>query len=246
MNPGNSGGALVNKAGELVGINTAIISTTGSYTGYSFAVPSNIVNKIVNDLLDFGSVKRARLGVTMSPVTEKIAKDNNLASLVGAYINEVSKGGSADKAGIRQGDILVKVDSTLIKTTSDLQVVVNRFHPGDKATVTVIRDGRERELEVEFQGTTDANGTVAQDGSVAFYGALLAETEKGVEIVSAGSGKLAQAGGEDGFIIQYVNDQKVSKPADVIEIAKKARRTIVIEGITATGRQGYFAFGKEE
>ena len=246
VNPGNSGGALVNKAGELVGINTAIISTTGSYTGYSFAVPSNIVSKIVSDLLDFGSVKRARLGVTMSPVTDKIAKDNNLTSLEGAYINEVTKGGAADKAGIRQGDILVKVDSTAIKTTSDLQVVVNRFHPGDKASVTVIRDGRLRELEVEFQGTSEANGTVAEDGSVAFYGALIAQTEKGVEIVSAGNGKLAQAGGENGFVIKFVNDQKVSKPADVIEIAKKASRTIVIEGVTATGRQGYFAFGKDE
>ena len=246
VNPGNSGGALVNKAGELVGINTAIISTTGSYTGYSFAVPSNIVSKIVSDLLDFGSVKRAKLGVTMSPVTEKIAKDNNLTALDGAYINEVTKGGAADQAGIKQGDILVKVDSTLIKTTSDLQVVVNNFHPGDKAKVTVVRDGRVRELEVQFQGTSEATGTVTEDGSIAFYGAKIGLTEKGVEILSAGNGKLAQAGGEDGFVIKYVNDQKVTKPQDVITIAKKASRTIVIEGVTATGRQGYFAFGKDE
>mgnify|MGYP002624910849 CR=1 FL=1 len=246
VNPGNSGGALVNKAGELVGINTAIVSTTGSYTGYSFAVPSNIVSKIVSDLLDFGSVKRARLGVTMSPVTDKIAKDNNLPALEGAYINEVTKGGSADKAGIRQGDVLVKVDSTVIKTTSDLQVTVNNFHPGDKATVTVVRDGKARELEVQFQGTVESTGTVTEDGSIAFYGARIADTARGVEIVSAGSGKLAQAGGEDGFIIKFVNDTKVSKAQDVITLAKKASRTIVIEGVTSTGRQGYFAFGKDE
>ncbi len=246
VNPGNSGGALVNKAGELVGINTAIISTTGSYTGYSFAVPSNIVSKIVSDLIDFGSVKRALLGVTMSPVTDKIAKDMKLNSLDGVYINEVAKGSAADKAGVKKEDILVKVDSTLIKTPSDLQVVVNQFHPGDKAVLTVIRDGREKELEVQFQGTTEATGTVAEDGSVAFYGARIGLTSRGVEILSAGSGKLAQAGGEDGFVIQFVNDQKVSKPQDVIEIAKKARRSIVIEGVTFTGRQGYFAFGKDE
>ena len=246
VNPGNSGGALVNKAGELVGINTAIISTTGSYTGYSFAVPSNIVSKIVSDLIDFGSVKRALLGVTMSPVTDKIAKDMKLNSLDGVYINEVAKGSAADKAGVKKEDILVKVDSTLIKTPSDLQVVVNQFHPGDKAVLTVIRDGREKELEVQFQGTTEATGTVAEDGSVAFYGARIGLTSRGVEILSAGSGKLAQAGGEDGFVIQFVNDQKVSKPQDVIEIAKKARRSIVIEGVTSTGRQGYFAFGKDE
>ena len=246
VNPGNSGGALVNKKGELVGINTAIISTTGSYTGYSFAVPSNIVSKIVSDLIDFGSVKRALLGVTMSPVTDKIAKDMKLNSLDGVYINEVAKGSAADKAGVKKEDILVKVDSTLIKTPSDLQVVVNQFHPGDKAVLTVIRDGREKELEVQFQGTTEATGTVAEDGSVAFYGARIGLTSRGVEILSAGSGKLAQAGGEDGFVIQFVNDQKVSKPQDVIEIAKKARRSIVIEGVTSTGRQGYFAFGKDE
>ncbi|MBR4826832.1 MAG: trypsin-like peptidase domain-containing protein [Bacteroidales bacterium] len=246
VNPGNSGGALVNKAGELVGINTAIISTTGSYTGYSFAVPSNIVKKIVGDLLDFGSVKRAKLGVTMSPLTDKIAKDAGLNSLEGVYIQEVSKGSAAEKAGIKKGDVLVKVDSSAVRTPSDLQVLVNNFHPGDKASVTVLRDGREHVLAVEFQGTTEVTGTVAEDGSVAFYGARIGLTDKGVEIISAGSGKLAQAGGEDGFVIKFVNDQKVSKPQDVIEIAKKARRSIVIEGVTATGRQGYFAFGKDE
>ncbi|MBR4827094.1 MAG: trypsin-like peptidase domain-containing protein [Bacteroidales bacterium] len=246
VNPGNSGGALVNKAGELVGINTAIISTTGSYTGYSFAVPSNIVSKIVGDLLDFGSVKRAKLGVTMSPVTDKAAKDNSLSSLDGAYINEIAKGSAADKAGMRKGDIIIKVDDTAIKTPSDLQVVVNRFHPGDKAIFSIVRDGKVQQVEVEFQGTSEATGTVTEDGSIMFYGAKLGQTDRGVEILSAGSGKLAQAGGEDGFVIQFVNDQKVSKPQDVIEIAKKARRSIVIEGVTATGRQGYFAFGKDE
>ena len=246
VNPGNSGGALVNKSGELVGINTAIISTTGSYTGYSFAVPSNIVNKIVSDLIDFGSVKRAKLGVTMSPVTDKIAKDQNLPSIEGVYINDVTKGGAADNAGIKKGDVLVKVDSILVKTPSDLQVIVNNFHPGDKAVLTVVRDGRQKELEVQFQGTVEATGTVGEDGTVAFYGARIRQTDKGVEIVSAGSGKLAEAGAEDGFVIQFVNDQKVNKPQDVIDIAKKARRSIVIEGVTATGRQGYFAFGKDE
>ena len=246
VNPGNSGGALVNKAGELVGINTAIISTTGSYAGYSFAVPSNIVKKIVSDLLDFGSVKRARLGVTMSPVTDKVAKDNKLATLDGVYVNEVTKGGAADKAGLRQGDVIIKVDSTLIKTPSDLQVAVNRFHPGDNASLTIVRDARVQDLTVQFQGTAEATGTVTEDGSIAFYGARIGETARGVEILSAGNGKLAQAGGEDGFVIKFVNDQKVNKPQDVIDIAKKARRSIVIEGITATGRQGYFAFGKDE
>lgn len=245
VNPGNSGGALVNKQGELVGINTAIVSTTGSYSGYSFAVPSNIVSKVVSDLIDFGSVKRAMLGITGGTVNEEIAKKLKLSSTEGVYVSEVSKGGTADKAGVKSEDVIVAIDSSKIASMSQLQAKVNSFHPGDKAVLSVIRDGKTLTLPAEFQGSEKANGTVAEDGTVAFYGATLRAAEKGVEIVSAGNGKLAQAGGQDGFIIQYVNDQKVSKPQDVIDIAKKTKRSIFIEGVTAGGRPGYFGFGKE-
>ena len=245
VNPGNSGGALVNKAGELVGINTAIASTTGSYTGYSFAVPSNIVSKIVSDLIDFGSVKRVMLGITGGNVNSDIAKKFNLAKTEGVYVNEVTAGGTADKAGIRKDDIIIGIDDYKIASMSELQAKVNNFHPGDKAVIKVLRDGKQLDLNAEFSGTVDDTGTVAEDGTVAFYGAKLRTHEKGVEIVSAGNGKLAQAGGEDGFIIQYVNDQKVSKPEDVVNIAKKSKRAIFIEGVTASGRRSFFAFGKE-
>jgi len=245
VNPGNSGGALVNKAGELVGINTAIISTTGSYAGYSFAVPSNIVSKIVSDLIDFGSVKRVMLGITGGTVNAEIAKKYNLTKAEGVFVNDIAAGGTADKAGIKKEDIIIAIDSMKIKSMSELQAKVNGFHPGDKATIRVWRDGKIVELKAQFTGTTDSTGTVAADGTVAFYGAKLKAVEGGVEIVSAGNGKLAQAGGEDGFIIKFVNDQKVSKPEDVVNIAKKSRRSIFIEGVTATGRPGYFGFGKE-
>ncbi len=148
VNPGNSGGALVNQKGELVGVNTAIISQTGSYTGYSFAIPSNIVRKIADDLIDFGSVKRAILGVTMSAITDEKAKELKLFSPNGVYIEEVLEGGAADKAGIRKGDVLVKVDSTAITSPSSLQEKVSSYNPGDKAAVTVIRGGDEKILEV--------------------------------------------------------------------------------------------------
>lgn len=246
VNPGNSGGALVNKAGQLIGINTAIVSTTGSYSGYSFAIPSNIVKKIVGDLIDFGSVKRVMLGITGGNVNEEIAKELKLSNLEGVYISEVSKGSAADKAGLKKEDIIVALDGSAIRTMSELQEKVNGFRPGDKATITVIRKGEREDFGVEFLGTADMNGTVEDDGTVAFYGAKLKAADGGVEIVEAGNGKLAQAGGEDGFIIQYVNDQKVSKPQDVIDIAKKTKRAIFIEGVTATGRPGYFGFGKEE
>ena len=204
VNPGNSGGALVNKAGQLVGINTAIVSQTGAYSGYSFAVPVNIVKKIVGDLIDFGTVRRAKLGVTMGTVTDKIAQELKLSTTSGVYIDEVVKGSAADKAGIKHGDVVIAIDSTKIATAPALQEKVNSFHPGDETTITVIRDGKQKVLTVVFSGDAEKTGTVDADGSIAFYGSKIrtAESEtlerlglkKGVEIVSVGPGKLLDAG----------------------------------------------------
>jgi S1-C subfamily serine protease len=253
VNPGNSGGALVDKAGNLVGINTAIVSRTGSYTGYSFAVPSNIVKKIAYDLMDFGSVKRALLGIVMQPIDDKIASDLKLSSRNGVYINEVSKGGAADAAGIKAGDVLIAIDSIDITTPSSVQEVVSRFSPGDEAVLTVIRDGKEKEFDVTFKGTAQENGTLADDGSVAFYGSAIKEADEktlaryglksGVEIVEIGPGKLKDAGATEGFIILYVNDQPVRTPQDVIDVVKKSKRAVFVEGVTPSGRTGYFGFG---
>ena len=256
VNPGNSGGALVNKKGELVGINTAIMSQNGSYVGYSFAVPVNIVKKIVGDIIDFGSVKRAKLGVSMSNVTDEIAKELKLSSTKGVYIHETLKGSAAEKAGIRKGDIITNIDGTEIATASALQEKVNSYHPGDKATFTILREGNVKTVEVELQGDAEATGTVDTDGSIAFYGSKIKTAPKeklealglksGVEVVSVGEGKMLSAGASEGFIILYVNDQAVSKAEEVVEIAKKSRRAVYIEGVTASGRSSYFAFGKEE
>ncbi len=253
VNPGNSGGALVDKAGNLVGINTAIVSQTGSYTGYSFAVPSNIVKKIAYDLMDFGSVKRAVLGISMQPIDDKIADDLKLSSRNGVYIREVSKSGAADVAGMKAGDVLIAIDSTMITTPASVQEAVSRFSPGDKAAVTVIRDGKEKVLEVTFKGTSQENGTVTDDGTVAFYGSSIKEASKetleklglkgGVEVVELGPGKMMEAGATEGFIILYVNDHPVKTPQDVIDVVKKSKRTVFIEGVTPSGRTGYFGFG---
>ena len=256
VNPGNSGGALVNKKGELVGVNTAIISQTGSYTGYSFAVPSNIVKKIVSDLIDFGSVRRAKLGITMTAVDEKVASEMKLSSLKGVYIVEVSKGGAADKAGLKKGDVLLSIDSKQVSGPSALQEVVNSYHPGDVATIKYVRDGKEKTAKVTFLGDAAPTGTALDDGTVAFYGAKLRTADPktlsalrikpGVEIVSAGNGKLAASGATDGLIIRYVNDQPVSKPQDVVDQAAKAKRAVVIEGITPSGKSVFFALAKEQ
>lgn len=267
VNPGNSGGALVNKTGELVGINTAIMSQTGSYTGYSFAVPVNIVKKVVSDLIDFGSVKRALLGISMSDLNEGLAnslkydsvddmlKKMKLSSPEGVYINEVVKGGSADKAGVQNGDLLLAIDGSVVKNGSAVQEKVNSFHPGDKAVLTVMRDGKRKEIEVTFQSADAANGAVVGDGGIAFYGAILKEASKetlsklglrgGVEVVSLGAGKMQEGGASEGLVITYVNDKAVNSPQDVVDIAKSAKRSIYIEGVTAGGRKAYFGFGKE-
>ena len=253
VNPGNSGGALVDKAGNLVGINTAIISQTGSYTGYSFAVPSNIVKKIAYDLMDFGSVKRAVLGIAMKPIDDKIAEELKLSSRNGVYIGEVSKSGAADKAGIKAGDVLIAIDSTKITNPASVQEAVSRFSPGDNAVVTVLRDGKELKLDVTFKGTSQDTGTVSEDGSIAFYGSSIKAADEetlekyglksGVQIVELGPGKLMEAGAVEGFIIQYVNDHPVKTPQEVIDIVKKSKRTVFIEGVTPSGRTGYFGFG---
>ena len=253
VNPGNSGGALVDKAGNLVGINTAIYSQTGSYAGYSFAVPVNIVKKIAYDLMDFGSVKRAVLGITMQQIDDKIADELKLSSRNGVYIVEVSKSSAADEAGIKAGDILLAIDSIKVNTSPAVQEAVSRYSPGDKAVITVLRDGKEKNVDVTFKGAAQENGTVADDGAVAFYGSSIREADEktlekfslksGVEIVELGPGKLMEAGATEGFIILYVNDHPVKTPQDVIDIVKKSKRTVFIEGITPSGRTGYFGFG---
>ena len=254
VNPGNSGGALVNKKGELVGINTAIVSQTGSYTGYSFAVPVNIVKRVAGDLIDFGSVKRAVLGITMQPIDKKIQEELKLNSMNGVYIYEVSKGSAAEEAGLRKGDVIIAIDGQKITDGASVQEKVNNYHPGEQALVTFVRDGQEHEAQVTFHAAASQNGETDVDGSVAFYGARLkalsadelkaAGLRNGVRIVSVGQGKMAEAGATSGSIILYVNDEPVSKPEDVIAKAKKAQRGIYIEGVDENGKSFYFGFGK--
>ncbi|MBP5538913.1 MAG: Do family serine endopeptidase [Bacteroidales bacterium] len=253
VNPGNSGGALVDKAGRLVGINTAIISQTGSYSGYSFAVPVNIVKRIVNDLIDFGSVRRALLGISMQNIDAKKAAELKISSPNGVYIAEVAKGSAAEAAGVKAGDVLIAIDGKNVTDGASVQEMVTRYHPGDKARLTVVRDGKNKELNVEFKGTVQENGTRDDDGSVAYFGSKIRSASKelldaynlkgGVEVVSVGEGKLAQQGVPEGFIILYVNNQPVSKPEDVLEQTKKAKRTVLLEGVNRNGRVSYYGFG---
>ena len=148
VNPGNSGGALVNAAGDLVGINTSIISRTGSYAGYSFAVPVNIVSKVVDDFIEYGSVQRAMLGVSITDVTAQLAAQANLTDIDGVYVMEVQRESPAEKGGIQKGDVIKEVNLSAVHNSAGLQEQISKLRPGEKAVVTVFREGHQHEIIV--------------------------------------------------------------------------------------------------
>jgi S1-C subfamily serine protease len=197
------------------------------------------------------------LGITGGNLTDELAKELKLSSAEGVYISEVSKGSSADNAGLKSKDVITAVDQTKITNMASLQEKVNSYHPGDQAQLQIIRDGKLLTVPVTFLEAQESTiGTVADDGTVAFYGAQLGTPSQetlrrlgargGVEIKSLSSGKMKDAGATEGFVIVYVNDQLVTKPQDVIDIAKKSRRAVFIEGYTASGKASYFGFGKDD
>ena len=151
VNPGNSGGALVNQQGNLVGINTAIASRTGSYTGYSFAVPVSIVKKVVEDLKEFGEVQRALLGVNIGDVNAEIAEELKLDKVEGVYIINVTENGAAKEAGIKSGDVIINVEGEQIKTSAELQEKISQYRPGDDVKVTVLRDNEKKQFSVTLR-----------------------------------------------------------------------------------------------
>ncbi len=154
VNPGNSGGALVNIKGELVGINTAIASNTGSYTGYSFAVPISIAQKVVEDLKQFGTVNRAMLGISMTELTQELAHMAKMESgAEGVFVAEVMKNSAAYLAEIRAGDVIVSINGVTVKTPSDVQAAISKYSPGESIQITIVRDGVERILTVVLKGT---------------------------------------------------------------------------------------------
>ena len=148
VNPGNSGGALVNAAGELVGINTSIVSLTGSYSGYSFAVPVNIVSKVVDDFIRYGEVQRAMLGISISDMTAQLAAQTNVTEIDGVYVANVQKDSPAEKAGVQPGDVIREINLTPVHNSAGLQEQISKLRPGEKAVVTLLRDGKQHEIIV--------------------------------------------------------------------------------------------------
>lgn len=256
VNPGNSGGALVNTNGELVGINTMIVSQTGSYIGYSFAVPSNIAIKIVSDLKEYGCVQRALLGVTIQEMSAELAKEKNIDFTAGVYIVDIAERSSAKEAGLKQGDIIVAVDGTSISTVARLQEEISLHHPGDKVTISIIRDGKRKNVEVLLKNQ-QGDTTITKPSDFTSLGAAFSElTDKqketygisaGVEVTAMTEGKFLRAGIRKGFIILNINGEIIDS-ADTIEriyddIQKSASRDKVmfISGIYPSGKSAYYA-----
>lgn len=260
INPGNSGGALVNLQGGLLGINTAIASPTGAYSGYGFAVPSNIVSKIVEDLLQFGIVQRGWLGVSISSVNSQLVKQHGLEVVDGAFISGFAENSSAKEAGLKEGDVVVKIDNTQIRSNSALIEYIGRHRPGDKVDVTVNRKGKELTFPVVLKNREGKTGTVTavdRDG-MASLGMELEEVDEkalkqldlqnGVKVKSLGNGKLAKYTDiREGFIITRVNDTPVNSVKEFNEILKKKKtgELIILSGTYADfPREFNYAFRK--
>lgn len=255
VNPGNSGGALVNTHGELIGINTAIQSNTGSYTGYSFAIPANIVKKVVRDLKEYGTVQRAFIGVSIRNIDDNLAEENDLESLKGVYVNGVTEGGSAAKAGIKSGDIITKIGTKAIDDLPELQEQIGQFRPGDKITVGINRNGEYLNIPLTLKNLkgneellTNTNTDVLKKLGAQFRELNNSELESlrlknGIQVSELFKGKLMSVGVRKGFIITKVNQVKVQSVDELIGVLDKSTGGVLIEGVYENGRREFYGFG---
>ena len=261
INQGNSGGALVNAKGELVGINSVLSSPTGAYAGYGFAIPTSIMTKVIADLKQYGTVQRAVLGVIIRDINSDLAKEKDIQIQDGIYIEEVSDRSAAMEAGIKKGDIIIAINDVPVKTASALQEQVNRYRPGDKIKVTIHRGKDTKTLSVTLknnQGNTEITKTKGIESLGAAFKELKDNTKRelnissGVQVVGIKAGKFQRAGIRDGFIILNINGVNV-KSVDTIEsifndIMKGNSRDKVmfITGIYPNGKTGYYAVDLSE
>ncbi len=259
INPGNSGGALVNLDGGLIGINTAIASRTGTYNGYGFAVPSNIVTKVVEDLLKYGTVQRGVLGVSIQTINGHLAKEKGIEFTQGVYVAAVTPNSAADKAGLKEGDIILEVDGRPTNTSPALQELIARHRPGDKISLTFLRNGKEQIKEVVLEGIGGSTELVKVENREAlhFLGAefetLDQETARkldiggGVKVTTLYPGKLRrETQMREGFIITRVDGKEVRDVKGLANALKGKQGGIMLEG-RYEGQPGnyYYAFGME-
>jgi len=266
INQGNSGGALVNTQGALIGINAMIYSQTGSNIGYGFAIPTTIMNKVVDDLKKYGNVQRAMIGIQGSDVNAYVDNEKekgnevDLGTMEGIYIAKVIEEGAAADAGLKEGDVITHIDGQKVKTFGELQNIIAQKRPGDKINLTYLRNKSKKTatltLKNEKGNTKVVTGTVDLDVLGGHFKPLTdAQKEQlnigyGLQVTKISGGKLKDAGVPQGFIIQRVNDESIKAIEDLQKIVKEASKSkepvLYIQGIYPTGKKGYFAVPLED
>ena len=259
INQGNSGGALVNTRGELVGINAMLASPTGSNIGYGFAIPTAIMNKVVDDLKQYGNVQRAMIGIQGSDVKSYVdnQKDNgkeiDLGTMEGIYVAKVVEDGAAEAAGLKEGDVITSIDGKKVTTFGELQGVLAKKRPGDKVNITYLREKKNRTATLTLKNE-QGNTKVVKNADTDVLGAdfrPITDAQKkqleinyGLEVIKVNGGKMKEAGVPKGFIIQRVNDEPMRSFDDLQNAVKEANNSkdqmLVIRGIFPTGKKGGF------
>ena len=254
INPGNSGGALVNQKGELIGINTAILSKTGSYTGYGFAIPSNIVKKVYNDIVKYGEVQKAFIGAEYVDIDSDMANKMKLTNLNGVIVANVQRQGAAAKAGLEKGDVLRMVNGTQIISKAYLEEYIGNLYPGDELTIVLQREGKEMTKDLTLTNREGTTGIIVRNLVTSDYLAATFENvskverdligiSHGVKVVDYNAkGFFAGLGIPEGFIITNINNTAIENPKELIDILEKIRGRVIISGIDKRGRKVYYPY----
>ena len=256
VNPGNSGGALVNAFGELVGINTAIASRTGSFSGYSFAVPVSIVEKVTKDLMEYGMVQRAFIGVSIGNVNQAIAEDLGMDEVSGVYVTGLTEGGAAGNAGIEAGDVIIGVEGRKVTNVPELQEEISKYRPGDEVSLSLWRGSKVRMVKVTLrnrQGNEDVvmapTEREVEDILGADFEAVSAEEARslgirgGAKVAELRDGNLRNSGVRANFIITKVDGEAVSSAEDLNRILADKQGGVLLEGVYPSGQKAYYGFG---
>ena len=265
INPGNSGGALVNTRGELIGINAMLYSQTGSFSGYGFAIPTSIMNKVVADLKQYGTVQRALIGIQGQDVKNYVdakkdkGEDIDLGTMEGIYVAKVTEESAAEEAGMKEGDVITAIDGKPVNKMAELQEVLAKKRPGDKVTVTYLRDKKKATKTVTLKNEKGNTQVVKKADLDVLGGNFRAITNAqkeqlnigyGLEVLKVNSGRLKTAGITKGFIIQRVNDNAVKTIDDLQNAVKEASTSkdpvLYIQGVYPTGKKAYFAVPLED
>jgi serine protease Do len=250
VNPGNSGGALVNLAGELVGVNTAIATSSGSYQGYSFAIPVSLVKKVMDDLLEFGKVQRGFLGITIGDVDAGLAEQYNLPVNQGVFISRVLSGSAAEDSGILAGDVIVGIDGHIVNSVSELQEWVARNRPGKEIGVAFLRNGIKKEVSARLKNSQGEESFEKKEIKHELEGAQFEDVpyrdlselllDGGVRVANVATGKWKKAGIRKGFIIAFIDKVPVDNVEDLNRILEYKKGGVLVEGFYEDGQKGIF------